>query len=348
MDRRVHVNLIQDLEIVVIAGGEGLRFKFDTPKQLVEIAGEILVKSTAQKLLKYTHNLKIIIPPDKEIFRQLLGNQFQLIDRVGDTKPGTGKHIEAITASSNNKNLLIVYGDCYFTENALERMFQEILLKKNDIKFFCRHFGYDFINAGGGEIFGVYIDNNHKKFFLEAAYKTQELFNSKKIWRDGTWEIAKNLKNHTIENEYREHPFFDFFFEINDLTDDLDFIEEYHNLRDLLPNTFDEAVILLEKIYKIFNNIAQKNKISFNSYILNSSDNISNLEPRGVRLGEIIELEFDNLKDKISALEKQLLDVTQSKSFLEKQLLDVTQSKSFRYTLILRKIRRFYKIVSKI
>jgi molybdopterin-guanine dinucleotide biosynthesis protein A len=314
---------MENLEIIVIAGGEGLRFQSDTPKHLVEITGEPLVRVTAKRLLKYTNKLKIIIPPDAEIYKRLLGSEFQLVPRVGSVKPGTGKCIEAIKASSENKNLLFIYGDCYLTYDALEKIFQKISLGRGeDILFFCRHGSEAFVNKGGGEIFGVYLDKNFRNEFVKAAIKTQELFDSKKIWRDTTWEIAKTLKNHTIENEYYEHPNFDFYFEINDLTDDIDVIEEYDNLLTLLPNTFKESIMLLEKIYKSFNNIAQKYEININSYFCNSSH-------KKLILSEILELEFYKLKEE--------------NTNLQKQVLDVVNSKSFRYTLMLRKITLYLK-----
>jgi molybdopterin-guanine dinucleotide biosynthesis protein A len=313
---------MENLEVIVIAGGEGSRFESDVPKHLVEIAGEPLVKLLAKRLSKYTNKLKIIIPPGAEIYKQLLGREFQLVPREGSAKPGTSKHIEAVKVSSNNKNLLIIYGDCYITNNALEKIFQEILSTKKMLYFFCRHDNYFFVNKGGGEIFGVYIDKNYKGYFLEAAHKTQELFDSKKIWRDGTWEIAKTLKNHTTEHEYREHPNFDFYFEINDLTDDIDFIEDYSHLRTLIPNTFDESLRLLENIYKFFNNISQNHKITLNSYPREYPD-------QELSLSKILELEFDKLK--------------KENTNLQKQVLDVVQSKSFRYTLIFRKIARYLK-----
>jgi len=313
---------MQNLEVIIMAGGEGSRFKSDTPKYLVEIVGQPLVKVAAQRILKYTNKLKIIIPSDAEIYKQLLGNEFQLVPRVGSVKPGTGKCVEAIKASSDNKNLLIIYGDCYLTKAALEKIFQEILHGGKNILFFCRHWGETFVNKGGGEMFGVYLEKKSKSDFLKAAYETQELYDSKKIWRNNTWEIAKKLKNYSIENEYRDHPKFDFYFEINDLTDDIDFIEEYDSLRSLLPNTFDESIMLLEKIYESFNNISQKNEINLNSYRTNSSD-------KKLTLGEILELEFDKLK--------------KENTNLKKQLLDVVNSKSFRYTLILRKITLYLK-----
>ncbi len=127
---------MENLEVIVIAGGEGLRFQFDTPKHLVEITGEPLVRVTAKRLLKYTNNLKIIIPPDAGIYKQLLGSEFQLVPRVGSVKPGTGKCVEAIKASSENKNLLIIYGDCYLTYAALEKIFQKILLGGGKIFYF--------------------------------------------------------------------------------------------------------------------------------------------------------------------------------------------------------------------
>jgi molybdopterin-guanine dinucleotide biosynthesis protein A len=323
--------VIQELEVFVIAGGEGTRFKSSTPKHLVEIAGEPLLSLLAKKLSRYTKDLKIIIPPDKESYKQVLGNQFQLLPRVGDVNAGTGKHIEAIKASSSSKNLLIIYGDCYISNKALDTIFQETILKKKSIVFFCRHNGYAFANKGGGEIFGVYIDRDYKKHFLEAAYKTQELYDSKRIWRDGTWEIAKTLKNHSLENEYREHPKFDFYFEINDLTDDIDFIEEYNNLRTLIPDTFEESIILLEKIYESLNNIAQKNEINLNSFITDALNNVSKSGKQELILSKIIELQFDDLKNKSISLEKQLLAVI--------------QSKSYRYTLIFRKILHSIKLV---
>jgi hypothetical protein len=343
--------MIRDLEVIVIAGGEGTRFKSDIPKHLVEIAGEPLLKFMAKKLLKYTDELKIIIPPNNEIYKQALGNQFQLLIREGDVKPGTGKHIEAIKASTDRKNLLVIYGDAYISNSALDTIFQETLLDEKSIEFFCRYNSYPFVNKGGGEIFAVYIDKNSKQHFLEAAYKTQELYDSKKIWRDGTWEIAKTLKNQTLLNEYREHPKFDFYFEINDLSDDIDFIEEYDNLRTLLPNTFDESIILLEKIYELLSNIAHRHKITLNSFVGNSPNNARISGQQEVRLSEIIELELYKVKDieleleKVKDIELELEKVKNKNISLEKQLLDVTHSKSYRYTLVFRKILLTLKLV---
>jgi choline kinase len=316
--------MVKTLEVVVIAGGEGSRFESDFPKHLVEIAGEPLLLGIAKKLTEYAVDIKIIIPPENELYKQVLGNQFLLFLRQEGIKFNTSKHVEAIKVSSVEQNLLIVYGDTYFSKQALDTIFQQVSFTNESIIFFCRHNGYTFVNKGGGEIFAVYIDKNSKNHFLEAAYKTQELYESKKIWRDGTWEIAKTLKNHTIENEFRDHPNFDFYYEIDDSTDDIDFIEEYHNLKTLLPNSLNESILLLEKIYESLNNIAQKNKISIDSYFDEFSEKYSNSMQLKLRLGEIIELEFDKLKAENIALLNQILDVY--------------QSKSFRYTSIFRKL----------
>ena len=49
---------MENLEVIVIAGGEGSRFESDVPKHLVEIAGEPLVKLLAKRISKYTNKFK--------------------------------------------------------------------------------------------------------------------------------------------------------------------------------------------------------------------------------------------------------------------------------------------------
>ncbi len=82
--------------------------------------------------------------------------------------------------------------------------------------------------------------------------------------------------------------------------------------------------MLLEKIYESLNNIAQKSKISINSYSDEFSEKYSNSMQLRLGLAVIIELEFDKLK-------------LENNSLL-KQILDLHQSNSFRYTSIFRKL----------
>jgi GTP:adenosylcobinamide-phosphate guanylyltransferase len=322
----------EDLEVIVIAGGEGSRFKSDTPKHLVKIAGDYLILGTANKLKKYVDNLKIIIPPKNEIYKQIINDSFQIVDRRGDVTKGTSKHLEAINNSSDNNNLLIIYGDTYFSQKGLARIFQNASMTSEKITFFCRYNSVSFVNKGGGEIFAVYLNKQYKNHFIEAAKKTQELFESKKIWRDSTWEIAKTLKDLSTENEFREHLKYDFYYEINDSTDDIDFIEEYHHLKRLFLDSLEEATLLLEVIYESFNNIAQKVNINIANYESKFQNNAFNLKIKKFNLGEIIEEEFDKVINEVFTLRKQLSDVY--------------SSRSMKFTAIFRKIKLLFNQIS--
>jgi choline kinase len=322
----------EDLEVIVIAGGEGSRFKSDTPKHLVKIAGDHLLLGTAKKLKKYVDNLTIIIPPKNEIYKQIIGDSFQNVVRRGDVTKGTSKHLEAINNSSDNKNLLIIYGDTYFSQKGLDKIFQNVFMTNEKIIFFCRYNSVSFVNKGGGEIFAIYIDKQYKNHFVETAKKTQELYESKKIWRDSTWEIAKTLKNLSTENEFREHLKYDFYYEIDDSTDDIDFIEEYHHLNRLFPDSLEEATLLLEVIYESLNNIAQKANINIFNNESKFQNNAFNSKLKKFNLGEIIEEEFDKLRIEVFTLRKQLSDVY--------------SSRSMKFTAIFRKIKSLFNQTS--
>lgn len=237
------------LSVVVIAAGSGSRFKGSTPKHLVQVGPEKLLDRVHRLFLKNgIEKITTIIPPKDKRYKVLKNSRVKLVPRNGDLGTNTDKFIEAVKFCEKQSDLLIIYGDVFFTEDAVKTILR-VSAERNQITTFCRFDLQATFGRPYGEIFAFWIPNEFKGKFLEAVLSVKGLFLSEKIWRDGGWEVCKYLNGVGIENKYRDHVPLPTYYEIDDLTDDIDFIEDLDNLYKFLPI---EPIAVFDKLVKAY------------------------------------------------------------------------------------------------
>jgi GTP:adenosylcobinamide-phosphate guanylyltransferase len=233
---------LKHLDVVVIAAGEGVRFASPKPKHLTTVGGEVILSRTLRLFVSMNpDNTYVVIPPDglTKGFEEIPRLNSQFVFRKKPIGNNAIKFAEASNASNKKHDLLIVYGDVFFTKDAVIKIFDKID-QCLDIQFFCRYQGSGVVNSGWGEIFAIYVPAKKRAIFSRAVRKTEKLFTKGAIWRDGGWEVAKTLSNLPTLDFYRTHPRLAIYFEIDDMTDDLDFAYDRERLRKLLPDSLEE------------------------------------------------------------------------------------------------------------
>lgn len=238
-----------DFDAVVIAAGEASRFASATPKHLVSIGGEILLDRTHRLLgLSGVDSVITIVPPGDQRYKNINLSITNLKERKGQLGMNCHKLLEASLVSNPKKDLLIIYGDVFFSREAMETIVSSGP-KEKGIRAFCRFGGQKFFGRKYGEIFAFWIPRDKKTEFDNAISQVEKLFVDDVIWRAGGWEICKYLSGLSTQWRYKDHPRLKMYFEIDDLTDDIDFIRDFEILQSRIPDRHHDITDKLVSLY---------------------------------------------------------------------------------------------------
>lgn len=186
---------------ILMCAGNGKRWNnyMGIPKHLVKIDEETLLGRTTRLLKKY--GVKYYITGNDERYA-----------RYGDLRCQTVNdcEIDRFEESLIDGEVCYLYGDVYYTEEALEKI---INTNTKDITFF----------GSEDEIFAIKIKDID--LFLEHKHKVKELYIQGKIDRCIGWEIYRSLYN----IPFNEHKILKRYIKILDDTDDIDFPDDYEN-----------------------------------------------------------------------------------------------------------------------
>jgi hypothetical protein len=194
--------------VIIAASGEGRRWSNfrNVPKHLVEVEGETLLHRTFRQFRKYSDDI-VIISTDKRY-------------KTGDAKlesPLQGEWMDFGKIYSSNhlwseERTIIVFGDVYFTDNAVNK----IVSNQDDFKFFMRKGPSKFTGKGHKEIFAFAfaggMNEKIKQYIKELVDKQQG--------GAGAWRLYLHMHNIKHPQDYFKT---DGYVEINDWTDDFDY-----------------------------------------------------------------------------------------------------------------------------
>jgi len=156
------------MRVIIPCGGDGQRWGNYTgvPKQLTFIEGEILLERTIKQCRQYTNDIWIIAQ-DQQI--EELANKLNV-----NVTAGIQEHVNAIDKVLCSTNLwtkhytTILFGDTYFTDEALTKIFQ---INKHDPIFYGRFKNSEFTGKKGWEIYGMKFGiHNQFKFLSHCQY----------------------------------------------------------------------------------------------------------------------------------------------------------------------------------
>jgi len=119
---------------------------------------------------------------------------------------------------STEKRTTMLFGDVYFTEEALDQIIEPIY----NITFYGRSKGSTVTGTKHGELWGCsFLPENHEKLY-KCIRDTRDKYMKKYIQRWLHWDIYWNMYNIKNKSTMRGN-----FIEINDWTEDFDSPEDY-------------------------------------------------------------------------------------------------------------------------
>ena len=196
---------------------------FNIPRQLVEINGESLVARTI-RLLKENGIEDIIITAKDKRFENLGAERYEPNQSDYNYSNGSGYWLNAFPFELLNEPVCFIWGDVYFSEEAIKRIVNTE--SKKDL-FFCSFENHDerYIKAWD-EPFAYKVMNTEK--FKEHINICKKAKDEKTCWREPIiWELYRSLHGQNIN----VHEMTEDYIPINDYTCDIDSPEDLEKLK---------------------------------------------------------------------------------------------------------------------
>lgn len=211
--------------IIVIAAGEATRWDnyLDVPKHYAVIAGEPIIERTIRLLSErgqddvwlVSKNYKI---PGARTYRP----------RLNADNHDADKFISSQHLWDAQKRTIVLYGDVYFTESAIDT----ILADENGYyRLFCRPTGSERFSYPYGECFALSfypVDHESLRYNLQRLVY---LYKADVIGRIGGWELTRLMANVPIGKMDQHKDELDNYIVIDDETNDIDYPSDYENVK---------------------------------------------------------------------------------------------------------------------
>lgn len=248
--------IAQNLNIVFACGGNASRWdKFlGIPKQLVDAGdGLPLVQRSINQFRSALPGaaLYLLTKNDRNEFESIEGVTF--VSRKDNVERRILEEVLEHTSESleSERDILLIYGDVYFSNEAVKRIRKKILLDSTTVALFGRRHQNVMYGNTGGEDFGVYAPRNSWQLILDYHALLKRLYIGNRLYRYGTWEfvtllsalnqagltgdhhprLINNNVSHTIRAMAKVWTHKDFdsnhWVDIDDETEDFDFPCEY-------------------------------------------------------------------------------------------------------------------------
>ena len=203
------------LNVIVLANGGQTRFPASaSPKQLLEVDGEPIVRRTVREFARRLACQVKVVTGNPAIIDALSRAQLPVVILTPGPTPHALASLQAVRSDWGARTLCL-FGDVYYTDAAIET----IASCERELAFFGRRIQSKFTGKGHGEIVAVAWNRAHAAAMQRSLeyWRDRPLFWS--VYRDfaGLWDIEDNYL-------LRETPLF---IDIDDWTDDFDTPEEY-------------------------------------------------------------------------------------------------------------------------
>lgn len=199
---------------IVMAAGEGSRWGeyMDVPKHLIEVDGEPILHRTVRLLKQHVPEVWVVARDD-ERYRRHTGYTMTVDPLSSDMdKFWSSRQLWEGTHS------VLVYGDCYFTEQAIPVITQPV----SEWTLFCRPGESAFTGGQYGECWAYSVPVRDQQWFTDRITWLAGAHSLGRLGRVGGWELYRAMLNKPMHHEMYDH-----FIEINDWTEDFDFPSDY-------------------------------------------------------------------------------------------------------------------------
>lgn len=216
---------------IILCAGEATRWAnyLNTPKHLVEIEGERILDRTVRLLrAQGVRDIHVVVKSDDLRYR-IPGSRLYVASVDYELNADADKFLSSRVLWNGNGRTLVIYGDCYFTEEAIEAIVSEARI---EWLLFCRPFPSALTGTPWGECFAQSFYPQHLARHEEALHRIARLYKSGRIKRCGGWEHYNAMIGRSDEDLEQCRPDGTYtmlgnYVEINDWSEDFDFPEDY-------------------------------------------------------------------------------------------------------------------------
>ena len=208
---------------LVICAGEATRWGDYTgrPKHLIEIGGERLLDRTTRLAREYGAREVLVVA--KPGHPEYASPGAQLVEaHLDPSRYDADKFLSSRHLWSTRGRTVVLYGDCYFTDEAMD----VILTPREDWTHYCRFTGSAVTGATSGECFAVGFWPQHHAEYEAALHRVALLRRRGVLSRCGGWETYRAM-NGVQSHRLRAHRAYARHVVIDDLTEDFDKPADY-------------------------------------------------------------------------------------------------------------------------
>jgi hypothetical protein len=207
---------------VIIAAGEATRWNnyLGVPKHLINIEGETILS----RLVRLLHEIGV---SDIHIVTKSYDPRYDAPNALQEpvvldyeTNGDVDKFLSSKHLWNHSGRTLVVYGDCYYTEEAISTI---VNYPEKEWTLFCRPTGSSITGTRWGECFVQSFYPEHIEEHEAALHRVAELQRTGELKKGGGWHHYRVMEGlppnkHTMKGRYVC---------IDDWTDDFDFPEDY-------------------------------------------------------------------------------------------------------------------------
>ena len=161
-------------------------------KQFVDCGdGVPLIQRTVDQFTKILPgaNFFLLIGEDQvKEFAPIKGCHRLLRHHPSDFSLGTEVFGYQASKVLHNSDILLLYGDVYFTDNAL-RLIKDACITSMEFKAFGRKNKNPENRNNGGEDFGLFMPKERNSFILGWYQLTGDIYNGSRLFRFSPWEV---------------------------------------------------------------------------------------------------------------------------------------------------------------
>lgn len=203
---------------VVMAAGEASRWGGygGIPKHLVsDVDGEpILHRTTRLLAARDVETWTVARLHSDAAYYQCAGHTYTVSPLDSDLdKFHSARHLWA------GRHVVLVYGDCYFTEHAIDTMLAPV----DEWTLYCRPNGSAITGSPWGECWGFSLPPHTHEWFFDRLYWLAGNFVLGLLGRVGGWELYRAMSKQPPDI----HQMYENYVEIDDFTEDFDYPSDY-------------------------------------------------------------------------------------------------------------------------
>lgn len=204
---------------IVIAAGEATRWAGAygiARKHHIVIDGERIIDRTVRLIRRHTDVVYVVARPGDDGYDVpgALRVDAQLDPAFGDAD----KFLSSRALWNRHGRTVVVYGDCYFTSDAIRTIFTE---SRRKWLLFCRFGASTVTGATSGECWAQSFWPEHQRQHEQNLRRIADLWRKGLIKRCGGWEHARAMGGAT-DDRLRKHRRYPCMVEISDSTEDFD------------------------------------------------------------------------------------------------------------------------------